>query len=263
MIHGCDPETDRRCRRADRAARARTARSSSSTRTAGSLPTGSWGELVVRRPGMAPAYLNLPELSAERFGGWTGPTVGAASTLSYRTGDRVRIERPGVAVYGGRLDDQLKIGGVRFEPGEIEAALVALPEITTASCGSGTLRDQRARGDARCGACAAGSAPTCPASSLDAERRVLPLPRLRRRRAADRGVVPHARDLDERLDDARRRGAAETSTASTCCRAARTRPTRSTSSSSGAGECTRSPSTTGSSPTERRRTSVAPSPTSA
>ncbi|MEM8902623.1 MAG: amino acid adenylation domain-containing protein [Actinomycetota bacterium] len=88
-------------------------------------PVGSWGELWVRRPGMAEAYLHRPELSAERF-------VELDGRRWYRTGDRARFERPGVAVYGGRSDDQLKVGGIRLEPGEVEAALATHPAVDNA-----------------------------------------------------------------------------------------------------------------------------------
>jgi amino acid adenylation domain-containing protein len=90
-------------------------------------PTGAWGELFVRRPGMAQHYLNRPELSAERF-----VDLDADGAVWYRTGDRARVERPGVAVYGGRMDDQLKVNGIRLEPAEVEAALVAVDGIESA-----------------------------------------------------------------------------------------------------------------------------------
>jgi len=90
-------------------------------------PTGAWGELFVRRPGMAQRYLNRPELGTERF-----VDLDATGALWYRTGDRARVERPGVAVYGGRLDDQLKVNGIRLEPAEVEAALVAVAGVESA-----------------------------------------------------------------------------------------------------------------------------------
>jgi amino acid adenylation domain-containing protein len=90
-------------------------------------PTGAWGELFVRRPGMAQHYLNRPELSTERFVDLDG-----TGERWYRTGDRARVERPGVAVYGGRMDDQLKVNGIRLEPAEVEAALVAVDGVESA-----------------------------------------------------------------------------------------------------------------------------------
>ncbi len=109
-------------------------------------PVGAWGELYVRRPGMAQSYLNLPDASAERF--VTVDSIGGPPL--YRTGDRVRIES-GVLVFGGRIDDQLSIGGVRLEPGEIEAALVAHPDITSAVVRVWTPTHDRARRCSRCG----------------------------------------------------------------------------------------------------------------
>jgi amino acid adenylation domain-containing protein len=90
-------------------------------------PTGSWGELYVRRPGMAQGYLDPAEPSNRRF-----VELDGVGPRWYRTGDRARVERPGVAVYGGRMDDQLKVNGIRLEPAEVEAALVALDGIESA-----------------------------------------------------------------------------------------------------------------------------------
>ena len=109
-------------------------------------PVGAWGELYVRRPGMARGYLNLPDASAERF--VTVDSIGGPPL--YRTGDRVRVEN-GALVFGGRIDDQLSIGGVRLEPGEIEAALVAHPDVTSAVVRVWTPSHDRIRRCTRCG----------------------------------------------------------------------------------------------------------------
>ncbi len=90
-------------------------------------PVGAWGELYVRRPGMAEGYLHLPEQSAARFA--EIEAIGGGPV--YRTGDRVRVEH-GELVFGGRIDEQLNVGGVRVEPGEIEAALVSHPMVSNA-----------------------------------------------------------------------------------------------------------------------------------
>ena len=91
------------------------------------LPPGSEGELFIGGTGVARGYLGRPELTAERFlANPHGPG------RLYRTGDRVRWRQDGNLEFLGRADDQIKIHGVRVEPGEIEATLLTLPEIDAA-----------------------------------------------------------------------------------------------------------------------------------
>ncbi|MFF5858309.1 amino acid adenylation domain-containing protein [Streptomyces sp. NPDC012751] len=81
------------------------------------LPDGETGELWIAGPGVSRGYLGRPELTAERFG-----------PHGYRTGDLVR--RTGDSYhFVGRADEQVKVGGVRLEPGEVEAALAAHPAV--------------------------------------------------------------------------------------------------------------------------------------
>ena len=87
-------------------------------------PIGVAGELYLGGPGVALGYHRRPELTRERF----VPSPFAEDTL-YRTGDRVRLLADGNLEYLGRLDDQLKIHGVRIEPAEIEAQLRLHPGI--------------------------------------------------------------------------------------------------------------------------------------
>ncbi|MEL6488475.1 MAG: amino acid adenylation domain-containing protein [Cyanobacteria bacterium J06621_3] len=81
------------------------------------VPLGDVGEIFVGGPGLARGYLNLPALTAERFVTHEGARL-------YRTGDLGRWGTDGELAYLGRCDLQVKLNGIRIEPGEIEAALI-------------------------------------------------------------------------------------------------------------------------------------------
>ncbi|MEU4565039.1 non-ribosomal peptide synthetase [Micromonospora sp. NPDC023956] len=51
----------------------------------------------------------------------------------YPTGDRVRMGADGVLEFLGRVDDQVKVSGVRVEPAEVEAALERDPDVVRAA----------------------------------------------------------------------------------------------------------------------------------
>ena len=88
------------------------------------VPPGGDGELCLGGPGVAPGYLNRPELTAEKFmaNPFAGP--GATDPVLYRTGDRVRVNPRGELEFLGRIDTQVKIRGHRVELAEIEAVLI-------------------------------------------------------------------------------------------------------------------------------------------
>ncbi|WP_425117683.1 non-ribosomal peptide synthase/polyketide synthase [Burkholderia gladioli] len=94
------------------------------------VPLGAVGELYVGGDGVARAYLNRPELSAERF--LDDPFAGRVNARMYRSGDLARYLPDGNLVLLGRLDQQLAIRGVRVEPARIEAHLLAHPAVREA-----------------------------------------------------------------------------------------------------------------------------------
>jgi amino acid adenylation domain-containing protein len=88
-------------------------------------PDGVPGELWIGGQGLARGYRGDPVRTAERFPERQGRRW-------YRTGDLGRYRPDGSLEFLGRTDAQLKIRGHRVEPGEIQAALEAHPEVLRA-----------------------------------------------------------------------------------------------------------------------------------
>jgi acyl-coenzyme A synthetase/AMP-(fatty) acid ligase len=85
------------------------------------LPAGESGELRVKVPGMAGAYVNNPERSQEKFkDGW------------FYTGDVGKISAEGYVYIQGRTDTRINMAGIKFFPEEVEAMLEQHPKVKAA-----------------------------------------------------------------------------------------------------------------------------------
>ncbi|MFB1117101.1 amino acid adenylation domain-containing protein [Dickeya dadantii] len=88
------------------------------------VPVGVVGELCIVGEGLSRGYLNLPDVTAEKF--IASPYT---SERMYRTGDLARWLPDGNIEFIGRADFQVKMRGYRIELGEIESNLQLLAGI--------------------------------------------------------------------------------------------------------------------------------------
>lgn len=92
-------------------------------------PDERTGELLVGGAAVSHGYLDRPELNAQRYAE-VEPTEHGTRRV-FRTGDLVRFDG-GVVRYLSRLDDDVKLRGIRINLAEVEAQLLRLPGIAAA-----------------------------------------------------------------------------------------------------------------------------------
>jgi amino acid adenylation domain-containing protein len=95
------------------------------------LPPLFGGEVCIGGIGVGQGYAGQPGYTSERF--VADPFSPVPGQRMYRTGDKGRLRPDGQLEFLGRIDDQVKVRGVRVEPGEVEAALLGHPGVARAA----------------------------------------------------------------------------------------------------------------------------------
>jgi amino acid adenylation domain-containing protein/FkbM family methyltransferase len=85
------------------------------------VPVGVVAELYIGGEAVGRGYWRRPELTAQRF--IPDPHGAARGGRLYRTGDLARHGEDGSIEYLGRVDQQVKVRGMRIELGEVEGVL--------------------------------------------------------------------------------------------------------------------------------------------
>lgn len=89
------------------------------------LPINAIGDLTLAGESVGMGYLNNPEKTKASF-------IELNGLRAYRSGDLARINGDGNIEFFGRLDNQVKLRGLRVELGEIEKAINSYPGVSTA-----------------------------------------------------------------------------------------------------------------------------------
>lgn len=100
----------------------------------GPVPPQVIGEIHIGGTRLSNGYLNRPAWTRDKF----IPDPFRPGGYLYRTGDLGRVDSDGNIVHHGRMDDQVKINGVRIELSDVEHGVCAHPRIT--ACAAGLTR---------------------------------------------------------------------------------------------------------------------------
>ncbi|MFI5756580.1 amino acid adenylation domain-containing protein [Streptomyces sp. NPDC051569] len=92
------------------------------------VPVGVPGDLYLAGVGLARGYWGDARKTAAVF----VPSPFVSGERLYRTGDQGIRRADGAVTFLGRVDHQIKVRGIRIEPGEIEHALCAHPDVDDA-----------------------------------------------------------------------------------------------------------------------------------
>ena len=95
------------------------------------LPFGAVGELCISGKSISRGYMNNSQQQRERF--IKNPIEGDPFPVLYRSGDLARFGVYGMIEVVGRIDDEVKVNGMRVHPAEIDRELLALEEISVAA----------------------------------------------------------------------------------------------------------------------------------
>jgi amino acid adenylation domain-containing protein len=166
----------------------------------GGAPTvrGESGEICVAGPRVARGYRGRPELTNASF--TADPFVPGGRM--YRTGDMGRWLPGGVLEFLGRSDDQVKVGGVRLEIGEVAAAVMRHEGVREA-----TALLTRGGASRRCHRC--GLEAAHPEAHLDEQLLCAVCAQFESDRDRVSGYFGTTEELSELLEDARARSSGE------------------------------------------------------
>ena len=99
------------------------------------VPLNVKAELGIGGSLVAAGYHNRARLTGERFR--PDPFAERPGARCYLSGDMVRVDNGGGAVFAGRMDNQVKVRGNRVELGEVEAAVLRQPGVRQCVAGTG------------------------------------------------------------------------------------------------------------------------------